>query len=66
MSDSVSQNAAGLPETSAAATLKEVSSLGQYRIESQKPPLLRQKYWAIVPGSLAPQSSFPTRSLESQ
>lgn len=44
----------GCLKRNAAATLKEVLSLGQYGIESQPTPLPRQKYRAFVPGRLAP------------
>lgn len=38
------------------AALKEVLSLGCYRVESQQTPLPRPKYRAIVPGRWAPHS----------
>lgn len=56
MSDSVMQNAAGLPETkhSGCSEGGVALSLGRYGAESRQTPLLRQKYRATVPGSLAP------------
>lgn len=53
MSDSVMQNTAGLPNRNTPATLREVSSRAGAGVELQQMPLPRQKYRAIVPGSLA-------------